>query len=160
MFEGSAVVAVLRQLGISHVIWIPDSELGKWESSFDATQPPCLLRVTREAEAFGIAAGLIICGRRPLVIIQCTGLFDAGDALRNVVHDLKLPVVAIIGARGQLAYWRGQSSDTCPQFTEPIIQAWKIPYSVLSVEEGITGFQRELSAAFRESKPRLLILPE
>lgn len=160
MLDGSAVVAVLRQLGFSHVIWIPDSELGKWESSFLATQPPHLLRVTREAEAFGIAAGLIIGGQRPLVVIQCTGLFDAGDALRNVVHDLKLPVIALIGARGQLAHWRGQSSDTCPLFTEPIIQAWQLPYSVLSIEDGTAGFQRELSAALDEKKPRLLILPE
>lgn len=160
MLEGSAVISVLRQLGISHVIWIPDSELGKWESSFETAQPPRLIRVTREAEAFGIAAGLIIGGRRPLVIIQCTGLFDAGDALRNVVHDLKLPVLALIGARGQMAHWRGQSSDTCPLFTEPIIQAWQVPYSVLSTEEGTAGLQRELSMAISENKPRLIILPE
>ena len=31
MNDGSAVVAALTACGVTHVIWIPDTELGQWE---------------------------------------------------------------------------------------------------------------------------------
>ena len=46
-----------------------------------------------------MAAGLSLGGARPVVVCQCTGLFEAGDALRNVVHDLKLPLKLVVGVR-------------------------------------------------------------
>lgn len=70
-------------------------------------------------------------GAKPIVIIQCTGLFEAGDALRNIVHDLKLPLLMIVGVRNLLAYEKGQSSDTCPAFTDAIVNAWKLPSVLL-----------------------------
>jgi len=160
MLEGPAVAAALRELGITHVPWIPDSELGKWEAALSADPALRLLRVAREAEAIGIAAGLLIAGQRPLVIFQCTGLFDAGDALRNVVYDLKLPLHLLVGARGQLAFERGQTGDTCPLFTEAIVQAWRLPYRVLGVDETAEVLVQELAPAIRGDQPRLLILPE
>jgi sulfopyruvate decarboxylase TPP-binding subunit len=73
-------------------------------------------------------------GARPLVLIQCTGLFEAGDALRNVIHDLKLPIPLLIGVRSAKAAAAGQSKDTCPIFTEPILDAWQLPYRWLPNE--------------------------
>ena len=31
MLDGSSVVAAFKECGVTHVIWIPDSELGTWE---------------------------------------------------------------------------------------------------------------------------------
>ena len=56
--------------------------------------------------------------RDALVLIQCTGLFESGDALRNIVHDWKLPIFSMIGYRSYL----NQSTlpgDTSLVFTEP-----------------------------------------
>src|SRR6185369_16083919 len=77
-------------------------------------------------EAMAIAGGLLLGGQRPVVLIQCTGLFEAGDALRNVVHDLRLPLFLVVGVRSWKAHQRGQSADTCPVFTEPIVRAWNL----------------------------------
>jgi sulfopyruvate decarboxylase TPP-binding subunit len=58
-------------------------------------------------------------------MIQCTGLFESGDALRNMIHDWKLPLYAWIGYRSYL----NQSTlpgDTCLVFTEPVLNAWKL----------------------------------
>ncbi len=57
-------------------------------------------------------------GRRPIIFIQCTGVFEAGDALRNFIHDLKLPLFIVVGVRSWLAHQQGASTDTCPVFTE------------------------------------------
>ena len=31
MLDGPSVVAALKESGVTHVVWIPDTELGRWE---------------------------------------------------------------------------------------------------------------------------------
>lgn len=131
MIDGPALVAALRECGITHVVWIPDSDLGTWDQALSAAPDIRLIRVCREGEAMAVAAGLFMGGQQPLVMIQCTGLFEAGDSLRNVVHDLKLPLFFLIGLRAYHAYQRKATADTCPLFAEPILRAWQIPYVLL-----------------------------
>src|SRR5207302_3077139 len=51
MLDGPSVVAAFGECGISHVIWIPDSELGTWEPALTASPELSLIRVCREGEA-------------------------------------------------------------------------------------------------------------
>jgi sulfopyruvate decarboxylase TPP-binding subunit len=141
MATGPDIVATLERRGFTHVVWIPDSEVGQWDAALAASAKLRLIRPTREGEAIAIAGGLCLGGATPLLIIQCTGLFEAGDSLRNFVHDLKLPLVFVIGLRSYTAHKQGRSIDTCPVYTEPILQAWKLPYTVL--DRGWTAAQLE-----------------
>lgn len=125
MFTGAEIVATFAGLGITDVVWVPDSAMGQWEAALDASRELRLLRVCREGEAWPLAAGLYLGGRRPLVVMQSTGLFESGDALRNVLFDLALPLFALIGVRNALV---PQSRDSARLFTEPIIQAWGLSY--------------------------------
>jgi sulfopyruvate decarboxylase subunit alpha len=129
-YDGPSVVAVLKGCGVTHVVWIPDSNIGTWEPALAADPELRLVRVCREGEAIGVAAGLLMGGKRPIVLIQCTGLFEAGDALRNIVYDLNLPLFLFVGLRGHHAHQHGKTGDTCPLFAEPIMQAWKVPYVI------------------------------
>jgi sulfopyruvate decarboxylase TPP-binding subunit len=131
MLDGPSVVAALQAQGVTHVIWIPDSELGTWEPALREAKGLTLIRVCREGEAFAIAGGLELGGKKPIVILQCTGLFEAGDALRNIVHDLKVPLFFVVGVRSWHAYQNGTTRDNCPIFTEPILRAWQIPFILL-----------------------------
>src|SRR5437016_12406447 len=131
MLDGPSIAAALTTCGITHVVWIPDSELGTWEAALAAAEGLSLIRVCREGEAFAVAAGLWLGGKKPIVLIQCTGFFEAGDALRNVLHDMKLPLFFVVGVRSYYALQKGATVDTCPVFTEPILRAWQIPYVVL-----------------------------
>ncbi len=145
MFDGPAVAAAFKECGISHVVWVPDTELGAWEPALRDDPDLRLIRVCREGEAVAVAAGLWLGGRRPVVLMQCTGLFEAGDALRNAVHDLKVPLFLVVGVRSYYAHQQGTSADTCPQFTEPIVRAWQIP-SVLLERRHTPA---DLAAAYR-----------
>jgi sulfopyruvate decarboxylase TPP-binding subunit len=148
MLNGASVVAALKDCGITHVVWIPDSELGTWEPALSASSDIKLIRVCREGEAIAVAAGLLLGGQRPVVVIQCTGLFEAGDALRNVVHDMKLPLFMIIGLRSYYAYQQGTTRDTCPVFAEPILRAWQIAYVLLDRRNTAT----DLAAAYQKAQ--------
>ena len=148
MLDGPSVVSALRSCGITHVVWIPDSELGLWESALVAEPGLQMIRACREGEALAIAAGLWLGGQNPIVIIQCTGFFEAGDALRNLIHEMKLPLFLVIGVRSWHAHQEGKTTDTCPVFTEPIILAWRLPYTILDKRHSAA----DLAAAYRQAR--------
>lgn len=161
MFDGPSLVAALKSCDITHVVWIPDSQLGTWEPALRSDPGLKLIRVCREGEAIAVAAGLLLGGRRPMVFIQCTGFFEAGDALRNIVHDLKLPLFLVVDVRSYQAHQQGQTADTCPVFTLPIVQAWRIPYILFERGKHTAA---DLAAAYRqaraENRAGIVLLPE
>lgn len=124
MFTGEQIASVFRNVGVTHVLTVPDSTIGQWEKAIE-TAGISLVRVCREGEAWEIAGGLYLGGKSPLVMIQCTGLFESGDALRNTIHDWGLPIYAVIGYRSYLNQ-DTLPGDTCLTFTEPILAAWKL----------------------------------
>jgi sulfopyruvate decarboxylase TPP-binding subunit len=160
MNDGPAVAAALTACGVTHVIWIPDSDLGQWDAALSAAPGLRLVRVCREGEAIAVAAGLQLGGQQPVVVIQCTGLFEAGDALRNFVHDLKLPLFLVIGVRSWQAHQQGKSADSCPVFTEPILQAWRLPYSFLDRAHLAEQLAAAYQQARRERRAAAVLLPE
>jgi len=125
---GPEIATTFAELGVTHVVWLPDSALGDWEAALAQSGAFRLVRVCREGEAWAIAAGLHIGGSRPIVVIQNTGLFESGDALRNVLFDLGLPLYAIVGYRGYLI---PHSTDTARRFTEPVLRAWGLDHVLL-----------------------------
>ncbi|MGL4424449.1 MAG: hypothetical protein ACRCZF_27595, partial [Gemmataceae bacterium] len=138
--------------GFTHAVWIPDSTLGRWEESILLAGLP-LLRPCREGEAIGIAAGLLIGEARPLVLMQCTGFFEAGDALRNVVYDMQLPLKLLVGVRSWNAAQRGPVTDNCPRFTEPVLAAWNVPYEWAAGPESLAPWANQPG-------PGVLLWPE
>src|ERR1700688_4950313 len=107
MIDGLTLTVALKNCGITHVVWIPDTEIGAWNAALAADDGLALIRVCREGEAFALAAGLWLGGKKPIVLIQCTGLFEAGDTLRNVLHDMKLPLFFVVGVRSYYAHQQG-----------------------------------------------------
>src|SRR5215218_7856413 len=131
VFSGEQVAALLTELGVTHVITVPDSTIGRGEGAIERSSTVRLVRVCREGEAWQVAAGLLLGGATPIVMIQCTGLFESGDALRNVLHDWKLPIFSVIGYRSYLSQ-ETIPGDTCLIFTEPILDAWKVDYRLIN----------------------------
>ena len=148
MLDGPSVVAALKDCGVTDVIWIPDTELGAWEPALASDPQLRLIRVCREGEAMAVAAGLLLGGKRPVVLIQCTGLFEAGDSLRNLVHDLKVPLFFVIGVRSYFAHRQGATADTCPVFTEPVLKTWQVPYTLLDDRHTAA----DLAAAYQQAR--------
>jgi sulfopyruvate decarboxylase TPP-binding subunit len=160
MIDGSSLVGALKQCGITHVIWIPDSELGTWDAALTAAEEIALIRVCREGEAFALAAGLHLGGKRPIVLIQCTGLFEAGDALRNVLYDMKLPLFFVVGVRSYYLHQQAVTADTCPVFTEPIMKAWQIPYVVFDRTNTAADLVVAIQQAHAEKRAGAVLIAE
>ena len=159
MFSPDEFVATLTELGISHVVWVPDTTLGQWDEALRAALGIELVQVCREGEAWAVAAGLYLGGKQPIVVIQCTGLFESGDALRNVVHDYQLPIYGLIGYR---SYLNASSlpGDTCLKFTEPIVEAWGLDTVFLKDESRKPLFAEHFRKCAAAQTPGLCLMAE
>lgn len=160
MLDGPSITAALKRCGITHVVWIPDTELGAWDAALSSDAALSLIRVCREGEAFAVAAGLYLGGLKPIVLLQCTGLFEAGDSLRNVLFDMKLPLFFVVGVRSYYAHQQGTTSDTCPVYAEPIMRAWGIPYVVLDHRSGADDLVRAIEQARKDGRAGAAVLAE
>ncbi|HEV8453271.1 MAG TPA: thiamine pyrophosphate-binding protein [Gemmatimonadales bacterium] len=158
MFSGEQIAGLLERCGITDVVTVPDSTIGQWETAIEQSGIR-LIRVCREGEAWAVAAGLYLGGRRPLVMIQCTGLFESGDALRNVLHDWKLPIPSIIGYRSYLNQ-DTLPGDTCLSFTEPILRAWAMDYKLITAPEQFAELAEHLQGYATAAAPRAVLLAE
>ncbi len=159
MLDGAELVRILQDAGVTDVAWLPDTELGRWDAALSSSGIR-LVRVCREGEALAVAAGLHIGGRVPLVMIQCTGLFEAGDALRNVLHDLGLPLCVLVGVRSYLAHQKSQSSDSCATLTEPVVKAWGVPYVWMAADAPGPSLAEALAKWRADGGPLIILMPE
>lgn len=128
IFQGREIAETLVALGVSDVVWLPDSALGPWEEELERSPELRLIRVCREGEIWATCAGIYLGGGSPLAMLQTTGLFDSGDALRNVLYDLQIPIFAVIGARSWLVEG---SRDSARRFALPVLDAWEIDYVLI-----------------------------
>jgi sulfopyruvate decarboxylase subunit alpha len=159
MFSGQQIAGLMLELGVSHVVTLPDSTIGAWGDAMESTPGLDVVRVCREGEAWAIAGGLYLGGATPLVLIQCTGLFESGDALRNIVYDWKLPILSVIGYRSYL----DQSvlpGDTCLTFTEPILDAWRLAYRLIKTPTQLDEVREFLAAARQAAQPAVALIAE
>ncbi len=157
MFSGSQIVATLQGMGITHVVWLPDSTLGQWEEALSRSTALALVRVCREGEAWAIAMGLELGGARPLVMIQCTGLFESGDSLRNAVYDFGVPLFAMIGYRSAL---NKAANDSARTFTEPNLKSWGLDYRLIDSPEKLADIATHYAACRQAHKPGVALIAE
>jgi sulfopyruvate decarboxylase subunit alpha len=156
-YPGELVADILVGLGITHVVWLPDSALGPWEWALHRPGTLELVRVCREGEAWAIAAGLYLGGRRPLVMIQNTGLFESGDAMRNVLFDLRLPLLALVGYRSYLV---PGSADSARRFTEPILAAWGLDTVLIQNPDELPKIADHFRACQSNKRPGVALIAE
>jgi len=157
--SGERIAELLDELGVTHVVTVPDSTIGIWQPAIEARGSTQIVRVCREGETWQVAAGLYLGGARPMVMIQCTGLFESGDALRNVLHDWKLPIFAVIGYRSYLNQ-DTLPGDTCLVFTEPVLDAWKVDYKLITKPEEERVIADHYAACQAAKKPGAVVIAE
>lgn len=158
MITGTAVAELLESMAISHVVTVPDGTIGRWEIDIERAGIR-IVRVCREGEAWAVAGGLYIGGATPLVMIQCTGLFESGDAIRNTLHEWKLPLYAIVGYRSYLNQ-ENLPGDTSLVFTEPILAAWKLDVRFIKRAAELAGMPDHYRSCKTANKPGVALIAE
>jgi sulfopyruvate decarboxylase subunit alpha len=92
--------------GIRDVVYVPDNPLSHVVRELEERYRDVrLVLATREEEAFGIAAGLYLGGRRPAVMCQSSGLGNSLNAITSLLVPYQIPVVAVVSMRGEAGEW-------------------------------------------------------
>jgi sulfopyruvate decarboxylase TPP-binding subunit len=140
------VLAQMKKNGVTHVVWLPDSETNWLFVLMQADPSLTLVGVNREGLAFSAASGIYAGGKTPLILIQNTGLMESGDSMRGWAMQMEVPVVLMVGYRGYTRH--GVNKDTAATYTERFLNAFNIQYYL--VEED--GDAERISIAFAEAK--------
>jgi len=140
------VLAQMKQNGVTDIVWLPDSE-SNWPYLLMQSEPSLrLVGVSREGHAISIAAGLYAGGKKPMILIQNTGMMESGDSIRGWLLSLNVPVVMMVGYRGWTRH--GVTTDTAATYTERFLMAFNISYYLV---EGDADADR-ISVAFAEAE--------
>jgi len=148
--EGSlspeTVLQEMKKNGVTHVVWLPDSETNWLYLLMKADPSLTLVAVAREGLAFSAAAGISAGGKTPAILIQNTGLMESGDSLRGWGLGLNIPVVLIVGYRGWTRH--GVTQDTAATYTERFLNAFGVNYYLVESNADAS----RISVAFEEAK--------
>jgi sulfopyruvate decarboxylase subunit alpha len=172
MLTTRRLLDTFKQIGISHVVGLPDNSTAALFHELAEDPDIYLITVTREGEAFATAAGLWIGGQNPLVLIQNTGLLESGDALRGTLTRMRIPVVVLVSYRGFKSLpnpplqnltpddLSRREIDSVATLLEPTLRAWNLPYELVGDNNDVEKIRAAHERAQQESRPTAIIIAE
>ncbi|HET8997244.1 MAG TPA: thiamine pyrophosphate-binding protein [Acetobacteraceae bacterium] len=150
------VMQQMKRNGVTDVVWLPDSETNWLFLLMQADPGLRLVGVTREGHAASIAAGLYAGGRKPMILIQNTGMMESGDSIRGWLMGLQVPVVLMVGYRGYTRH--GVNSDTAATYTERFLMAFNLSYYLVENDADADRISIAFQEAERTRKPVVVLV--
>jgi sulfopyruvate decarboxylase alpha subunit len=130
--------------GIRDVVYVPDNPLSYVLRAFEQGYADVrLLLATREEEAFGIAAGLYLGGRRAAVMLQSSGIGNSLNALTSLVLPYQIPMLIIVSMRGDAGEWNA-AQVPMGRSLPAILDAIGIPHAIVE-SAGRSGRSSQLA---------------
>ena len=161
MICAELILQELKAWSVTHVVGLPDNSSARLFDLLSREPELKLINVTREGEAFAIAAGLWLGGKKPAVLIQNTGLLESGDGFRGTIMRMRVPLVCLVTYRGFRKMPRNDTAleydaemlsraelDSAALVTEPTLKAWGLPFYFLHEESDLP----KISEAFRRAE--------
>ncbi len=158
--SGAGIVAAVKAGGVTHVLSVPDLHTSQGVLARVAADPELtLIRVCKEDEAIGIAAGLSYGDRRALVLIQYTGFMYAINAIRGIACEQQLPIVLMIGLLSK-------EPDVAPtaskrfgvRITEPLLDVLGIEHHYIDTDADLDRIAPIIESAYATPKPVALLI--
>ena len=129
------VCAGLHAAGSRHVVYVPDNPLSHVLRVLGDRYPDVSATIaTREEEAFGIAAGLYLGGKRPTVMLQSSGLGNSVNALASLLVPYRIPALIVISMRGGAGEWNA-AQEPMGRAVPAICDALGMPHALASSSE-------------------------
>ena len=132
----------LHAAGSRDVVYVPDNPLSHVLRELEGRYRDIrLILATREEEAFGIAAGLYLGGRRPTVMLQSSGIGNSLNALTSLLVPYQIPVLTIVSMRGDDGEWNA-AQVPMGRAIRTIFDAIEVPHATVESGESASGTVR------------------
>jgi sulfopyruvate decarboxylase subunit alpha len=129
--KSSEFVEIIERQGFDFFAGVPDSTLRGIVTALMQRGENYYIPAVREDDALGLACGAYLAGRRPVVLMQNSGLGTSLNALTSLHLIYKIPCLLIVS-------WRGYGGVDAPEHLvmgeacSKILEIVGIPYRVLS----------------------------
>ncbi|MDQ0340819.1 sulfopyruvate decarboxylase alpha subunit [Caldalkalibacillus uzonensis] len=128
------IIKGIEAIQPNYFISIPCSTVGPVIKHFETADHIKSFPVSREEDGIGIAAGISLGGKKPVVLIQDTGIGNSLLTLTTFVQAYHVPMLILVTRRGGL----GEINSAVHLFSEPLprilddvsIKAFKLDYRV------------------------------
>ena len=153
--SGAAILRAVKAAGIEYVLSVPDLHTAKGLLAPISTDKDFkLVRVCKEDETLGIAAGLLYGDKRSLILIQYTGFLYAMNAIRGVACEQKLPMVMMIGLLSKEVGVAPQDSKRFGlRIVEPILDVMGIERHYIDLDADVAAITPASERAYAHSRP-------
>lgn len=162
--QTEVVLQVLKDIGINFVTGVPDSLMEGFCSSLDRRIENSFIHIpcANEGGAVAIAAGHYLTSKNVgLVYFQNSGLGNCVNPLTSLAHKdvYGIPMVLLIGWRGQHGVNDEPQHTVMGQITEEILGSMSIPLKILDNSTSVASiFQWARDTALNENKPVAILV--
>ncbi|MDF6043840.1 phosphonopyruvate decarboxylase [Streptomyces sp. JH14] len=137
--DARALVALLQDRGFGPFTGVPCSFLGPVISHLEAEHPQQYVIAANEGEAVALAAGARLAGRKPVVILQNSGLGNSVNPLTSLCHTLRLPVLLLVTWRGRPGRPDEPQHELMGRITPELLTAMGIRNELLPTDPAALG---------------------
>ena len=156
--NGAAFAALLEAQGYDFFTGVPCSMIADLIATLEAHPRVPYAPAVREDIAVGLAAGAWLAGRRPMVLMQNSGLGTSLNALVSLSLMYRLPALLLVT-------WRGHAGRDAPEhllmgeISPSLLEMIRIPHRVLSAKTVADDVAWGRAESERLSQPVALLLP-
>lgn len=150
------IVKIIEDAGVDIVCSVPCNLLGAVMDGLNAG-PVRHVPVTREEEGVGILAGAALAGKRPLLLMQNSGLGNCVNALASLTQLYELPLFLLMSHRGG-ASERIAAQKPMGAAAPKVLDALGIPSILISKQEDLEQLEASMRSVYAHSCVRAAFL--
>src|SRR5262245_8906345 len=158
MISGARFADALERRGFDFFAGVPCSLIEDLIATLEAHPRLPYIATPREDVAVGLAAGAWFAGRRPVVLMQNSGLGTSLNALASLSLMYGLPALLVVT-------WRGHRGKDAPEhiltgeISPRLLELLKIPHRVLAADTLETDLAWAVETMDRLMQPVALLVP-
>ncbi len=145
--SGEALLHELKyRFGSDFVTGLPCGELREFIAASARDKEILYLPVTNERESVGMAAGAWLAGKKPVLYMQNSGLFECSNDLGSLLVASEIPAIFVVS-------WRGAPGETATQHlatgnaTIPLLKSFGLSYSLTATVADTTRLHDQQTAS-------------
>ena len=158
MLTGATFAELLHQQGFAFATGVPCSLIEDLISTLQQDERLPYVPAVREDVAVGLAAGAWLAGRRPIVLMQNSGLGTSMNALASMALMYGIPTLLMVT-------WRGYQGKDAPEhlltgeITPKHLELMGIPHRVLSAGSAAADVAWAAAEMDRLAQPVAILVP-